>query len=331
MTGQRVTPGMFGDEPTVVLELATARLEVALRGATVLRWVVDLGDGPVDLLDGYRTAEELRSQAGIRNGIMAPFCDRVTDARYTFDGVEHDLRPGQADRLVYHGLVRSMPFVLGAVTQDADAVAATFGCQGLVTSPQPGYPFAIEVEVTYRLGTASLAVEIAGHNRGSGSAPFAAGWHPYFRFPGADTIAGLDLQISSDVRVETDPGLIPLPGAGAYTGIEPGAARWEPIGEAVLDVGYVAGGRHAEPTVLRDSASGLQLALTQDRGLVHLFTGDTLDRDRRASIAVEPVETMTDAFNRPDCATAIRLLPGDRRAFRASVALSRLSDPDQQA
>jgi len=66
----------------------------------------------------------------------------------------------------------------------------------------------------------------------------------------------------------------------------------------------------------------MQLAVRHDGGLVHVFTGDTLARDRRASVAIEPVEVLTDAFNRADCATAIRLEPGERRAFRFGVEVS---------
>jgi len=69
--------------------------------------------------------------------------------------------------------------------------------------------------------------------------------------------------------------------------------------------------------VLRDP----ELSVWQDRGLVHVFTGDTVARGRRASIAIEPVEVMTDAYNRPDCAAAIRLEPGTRRSFRFGVDL----------
>ena len=36
-------------------------------------------------------------------------------------------------------------------------------------------------------------------------------------------------------------------------------------------------------------------------------------------IALEPMECMANAFNRPDCAQAIRLLPGAERRFRCGV------------
>ena len=54
MTRTVVTSGWLDDEPTVALQHGTSLLVVALRGATILRWVVDLGDGPVDLGDVHR-------------------------------------------------------------------------------------------------------------------------------------------------------------------------------------------------------------------------------------------------------------------------------------
>lgn len=51
------------------------------------------------------------------------------------------------------------------------------------------------------------------------------------------------------------------------------------------------------------------------------FTADTVTRDVRGSIALEPMESWSDAFNRPDCAAAIRLEPGAERIFRCGVEI----------
>ncbi|HVC16560.1 MAG TPA: aldose epimerase, partial [Rhodanobacter sp.] len=37
------------------------------------------------------------------------------------------------------------------------------------------------------------------------------------------------------------------------------------------------------------------------------------------AVALEPMECMADAFNRADCADAIRLLPGAERSFRCGI------------
>ncbi|MBB2922788.1 aldose 1-epimerase [Cellulomonas cellasea] len=307
---------------TEVLRAGDAELHVALLGATPLRWLVPHGDAPWDLLDGYRDDAELADQNGVRNGIMAPFCNRVADARYTFDGVEHDLAPGATDRTVYHGLVRTLPFEVvertDAGTQEAGVHASLrLRCTGLAGSAAVGYPFSVVVEVTYTLGPRTLAVEITGHNVGDVAAPYASGWHPYFRLPGTARVDDLDLDVPASVAVRTDDALLPLAGADAFADVD--APAWHPLGDAVLDAAF-GGLDPALPTVVRDPA-GTRLVLRQDRGLVHVFTGDTLARDRRASLAVEPVEVMTDAFNRPDQAAAIRLEPGERRSFGFVVEL----------
>ena len=61
---------------------------------------------------------------------------------------------------------------------------------------------------------------------------------------------------------------------------------------------------------------GSSLTIWQERGHMHVFTGDTLARDRRRSIALEPVETPTNAFNQPRLAAALTLQPGETRNFR---------------
>jgi aldose 1-epimerase len=37
---------------------------------------------------------------------------------------------------------------------------------------------------------------------------------------------------------------------------------------------------------------------------------------------LEPVEVMTDAFNRPDCQAAITLPPEEKRSFRCGVDIA---------
>lgn len=296
------------------LHAGRAELVVALLGATPLRWTVPWAGGRWDLLDGYVDDAELASQDGVRNGIMAPFCNRVADGRYIFDGVAHDLLPGvpAGERTTYHGLVRTEPFVLVRLDEDDDAAEARLRCDALAGGTAVGYPFRVVVEVRYRLTARALDVEITGWNTGTTDAPFASGWHPYLRLPGAPTVDGLHLSVPAVREVVTDTHLVPLAGAAAYRDRPP--VRWEPVGDRVVDRSFVPAPGPCV-TVLRDPASGTAVTLTQQRGMVHVFTGDTLARDRRASIAVEPVEVLTDAFNRPDQTDAVRLRPGERRTF----------------
>lgn len=45
---------------------------------------------------------------------------------------------------------------------------------------------------------------------------------------------------------------------------------------------------------------------------MHVYAGNTLARDQRRSIALEPVESITDAFNRDELTSKIRLEAGGR-------------------
>ncbi|MFD8724624.1 hypothetical protein ACFV2H_43370 [Streptomyces sp. NPDC059629] len=94
------------------------------------------------------------------------------------------------------------------------------------------------------------------------------------------------------------------------------------LGDAVVDACFAdlcPGPDGRIETVLTDPATGEELRVWQYGGYLHVFTGDTLARDRRASIALEPVEATTDAFNRPEHATALALEPGQQRQFRFGV------------
>lgn len=317
-----MTSGPDGDG-LLALVAGEATLTVALLGATPLAWTLPLLGERTDVLDGYRDTEELRRQDGVRNGVMAPFCNRVADGRYTFDGRTHDLLPGSADRTIYHGLVRAEPFTLVDLHQEDREARALLRCDALADGTAPGYPFEVVVEVSFRLTPDTLEMAVTGRNVGDGAAPFAAGWHPYFRLPGRSGVDGLHLVVPATVAIRTDDDLLPLPGADAYDPDDD--AHWAPLAGHVLDAAYAGlrpDGSGLAETALVDPRTGVRLAVRQERGLVHVFTGDTLGRDRRASVAVEPVEVMTDAFNRPDCADAVRLEPGTARTFRFSTTVT---------
>ncbi|HJP99908.1 MAG TPA: aldose epimerase, partial [Rhodanobacteraceae bacterium] len=60
----------------------------------------------------------------------------------------------------------------------------------------------------------------------------------------------------------------------------------------------------------------------QERGATHAFTGDTLQQGARTAVAIEPMECMADAFNRPEWADALRLGPGAGRVFRCGIEVA---------
>lgn len=327
--------GRLGAEPVVIASSpdGAVRVAVARRGATLVRWEVNRLGTPLDLTDGYRDEAELLAQDGVRNGVLAPFPNRVADGRYAFAGAdangnadaatdhEYDLLPGRtAPRLIYHGFARELPFDLAEAVVSGSAARLTFAAQ-IRPDRHPGYPFSLDLAVSYLITANELSVGVHATNTGNSTAPYAAGWHPYFRLPGA--VDDWTLQIPARTLVRTDDALIPLDGDAAYQALDDNPAmdlrRPRELRDLVLDACFTdlafADGDRAE-TVLRNMLTGDELRVWQLAGAMHVFTGDTLARDRRRSIALEPVEVVTNAFNRAECAAALRLAPGESRTFR---------------
>lgn len=320
----RVRPVDFAGIPAIELrdEASGALAVFARRGATLLDWRVFDGSDAVALTDGYQSAAELADQNGVRNGLLAPFCNRIAAGRYVFDGLQHDLLPGvPADqRLIYHGFLRELDLALTDVVE-APAQASIQFATAIHADHFPGYPFALKLQVRIDFTPRSLALTITASNLGEHAAPYVAGWHPYFRLVDAP-IERLTLEVPGARCVVTDLRLLPLAGAAAWApidaGVLPDFRRPRAIGAATIDGCYAGATPDADGLIrsrLRDAASGRQLTIWQRGGLTHVFTGDTLARDARRSIAIEPVEAMTDAFNRPECAGAVRLPPGASSSF----------------
>ena len=311
----------FGSLPALAIEGDGARAVVTLRGATLISWTVD----GVELIDGYRDEQEFADQAGMRSALMVPFSNRIRNGRYVFDGTaidfhEHD--PEHAGETVMHGMLRLVDFTIAGVTPNGSSAVVHFVTRALRPGAFAGYPFSVDVTVDMTFTGTSIEITVGGTNVGNAPAPFASGWHPYFRI-GDARLADLVVRIPARARVVPDADLIPLDGPAAFA---PVAGEFDlrsprPLGDLVLDVAYLdlePGPDGRAHTTLTDPVSKRTIDAWQERGLMHVFTSDTVTRPRE-SFAMESVEVMTNAVNRPDQADAIRLEPRQRRTFRFGV------------
>jgi aldose 1-epimerase len=313
------------DQPIVVLrDDAGRRVRIACHGAALIGFEVPRADRSCEIAAGYRSAAEIVARPGSRFAIMMPFAGRIADARYLFAGTEYDLQPTAAPgkRESRHGFVRDADFAVAALVSDSSFAAAT-----LETSirSMPGYPFAIDLDVTFTLDAGGLTLAARMRNIGSAPAPCFFGWHPYFRVGDGSADEWL-LEVPARTLIRTGTDLIALSGDAAYAPLEGEPAldfrRGTRIGASILDQGYtdlLADPDRRIRTRLTDPRTGSGVTVWQERGVMHVFTGDTLQRDARRSVALEPMECMANAFNRPEWADAIRLEPGAERAFRCGV------------
>jgi aldose 1-epimerase len=305
------------------------RVRIARRGANMVSLEHTLDGTLHALIDGYRDAGELERAPSARSAIMVPFANRIDDARYTFDGNTYDMQPGvSTQRGIRHGFVRTIDFDVTAMHADDDNAQVILATSCIRPGAFAGYPFAIDLAITYTLDANGVSLAVSMRNVGDTAAPCFFGWHPYFRLEGI-ALDDWELQVPATQLVRTSSDLIPLPGTEAFLPLEQAPPELDfrnarPIGATKVDQAYAglvhdADGRAR--TRLRHPGNGLRISMWQERGIVLVFTADTVGRDVRGACALEPMESLSNAFNRPDCADAIRLEAGAERVFRCGVEI----------
>lgn len=317
-------------------------VDIAARGALVTAWrVTDSSGTRRDLIDGYRNDEEAQRLSGYRSAVLAPWSNRIRDARFVFDEAASDLGSDENGvREALHGLVADATFV--ELERGEDFVQAA--CQIAATD---AYPYPLQVHVLYRLwgtqGRHRLELVLKVANTGQSDAPVTLGWHPYLRYQGPRELASIVLPAVTAIR--TDPANIPLPGQDAFVDLSEniGGAftpdqRVSCLGQTVV-IQAPAGLDHAFTDVHRDNdewvraylrhGDGTEVAvefqpdeIARGVGVFQVFTGEPLEERSGEAVAIEPCLAMTDAFNRSECACAIRLAPGQIRSLRAGLSFS---------
>lgn len=107
---------------------------------------------------------------------LAPFSNRLREARFQFNGQTHQLRPNTPEGYALHGDVRKRPWqVLDTITPTRAALAfdsANF--------PDINFPFPFAVLVRYELHDRTFDSSFTLTNRGPAAMPAGFGFHPYF-------------------------------------------------------------------------------------------------------------------------------------------------------
>ena len=180
-----------------------------------------------------------------------------------------------------------------------------------VLHPQSGWPFALALEIEYRLSSDGLTVRTRASNVGSGPCPYGAGAHPYLTL-GTDTIDPLHLQAPGQRYMTSDERGIPT-GSEPVAGTEFDFLSARELGDTQLDTGYSdlrrdADGRARVRLSTPDQRSRATLWLDEGYPYLMLFTGDSLPEPgrRRRGLGIEP---MTCAPNALQSGEGLQILP----------------------
>lgn len=227
--------------------------------------------------------------------VLAPWVNRVVDARYTFHGEEYALPVNEPERgHALHGLLWTQPGEVVAAEENRAVLRHRL-------RDAPGYPFRVDVMTTYSIGADGLTCEIAAVNAGADPAPYGCGAHPYL-LAVTGRVDDCVLELSADERlVVTEDRLVPR-GLVAVHGTEFDFSRPRTVGELRADHAFTglergADGR-ARARVTDTEGYGVELWADRAFGWLHVFTGDRDGAawDRRG-LALEPTSCPPDAFN----------------------------------
>ncbi|WP_203231146.1 aldose 1-epimerase family protein [Nocardioides caldifontis] len=231
--------------------------------------------------------------------VLAPWPNRIADGRYTFGDREHQLPVNEVERMTaLHGLVLWEPWeVLEHEPSSVTLEVRVF--------PRPGYPFRLDLVITYSLDESGLSVLLGAVNVGVDPAPYGCSLHPYL-VAGDGTVDDWTLELPVTEVLDVDDRLLP-------TGLRPAAeldydfTRVRSLAGVEVDHAFT-GVRWSAPnpaTGLAEAAacvraadgSGVELRWDSRCPWVQLHTADRPEpRLHRTGLALEPMTCPPNAF-----------------------------------
>jgi aldose 1-epimerase len=255
---------------------------------------------------------------GAHGAPLIPWPNRLADGRYSFVGAEHQLALTEpAKRNAIHGLLRWRSW--RAVERLDQRVV-----MGIRLHPMTGWPFALEVSVTYALADDGLTVETRATNVGDLACPWGSGQHPYLAPGEGAKVDDCTLQLAAGVRILTDPERqLPI-GRESVEGTDYDFHSARQIGSLEIDHAFTDLERDADGRAwLRigcPDGRTVQLWSDQTYPLMQVYTADTLAPGRRRTgLGAEPMSCPPNALGSGEL--IVRLEPGESHLARWGVRL----------
>lgn len=282
------TPGRPRSGEQFVIAQGELRAEVAQVGAALRTFTV----GGRDVIDGFEADE---SSPDGRGQVLAPWPNRLDYGRYEYGGRRCQAALDEPERHdAIHGLVRWLQWSTVAY----DPTSVNLAC---ALAAQPGYPWHLDLAITYALAAGGLSVTVVVTNRDSERAPFGAGFHPYLTLA-VDPVDGLLLAVPATTIRQASP-------AGseqtmvAVDGTPYDFRQARRIGSAELDTCFGNLVRRNDGTAVArlltlDGTSSLELWVDAAFPYLMVYTGDGVQQAarRRSSVAIEPMTCPPNAL-----------------------------------
>jgi aldose 1-epimerase len=235
---------------------------------------------------------------------LAPFSNRIRDARFVFENLEYQLKATAKDGSTQHGDVRNRAW---RVTRGQNSLECVFDSGDVADF---NFPFPIRMKVIYVLKDSLFETQLELENVGNTRMPAGFGLHPYFvrKLAGSDDV---QLQFGAAGIYETDANFIPISDMKPIPdNFNFSSSRF--VGDTPIN--HVFGGWNGTALLEYDllDASTKILKLEASEIFSHLCVFASPD----GTLAVEPISHCTDGFNlfaRGIENTGVRVLePGEK-------------------
>lgn len=241
-----------------------------------------------NILDGYRSSEELEEGKWGKSALLFPFPNRLKDGKYSWEGQSYQFPINNAaTNNAIHGFARYEAFEVTHIELSTEHAEITCALQ--YDGRHAAYPFPLLLEITYRItNRQDFNVLFVVRNRHKGPIPFGIGWHPYFRL--VEKADDHQMQLPESDKVEIDDRMIPTGAGTSYSAFK----TLQRVGDTVLDTCFEVKERH--PLYhLHLHGSAHRFAMVASSNLFPFY--QVFTPPHRESIALEPMTCNVDAFN----------------------------------
>lgn len=301
---------------------ARARVSVG-QGFNCFSWQPVLDDGPREMLwadAAFDSGEKRPSGSGIP--LLFPFPGRIGDAKYTFNGRDYQLEPGDAHGNAIHGFVFNRPWRV--VEQTSAGVVGEFQASVDDRSILERWPADFLIRVSYEVRGRELVSDIHYENTGEGPLPCGFATHAYFRLPLTEGGAASDTIVTAPVHKfwELDR-MIPTGRMQSVPGDKQLAAGLR-LADLQFDTAFTALRPDADEllrTKLADPANGRTLTQTFDNSFTQCVV---YTPPHREAICLEPYTCVQDAIrlSAEGQETGLQILqPGESRKTTITLVL----------
>lgn len=238
---------------------------------------------------------------------LIPWPNRLENGAYSFEGINYQVaitEPSKNNAI--HGFTRWRQWQIIDHSKSAAVV-------GTRIYPMTGYPFALEITITYSLDENGLTVTTKADNIGDSPCPYGSGQHPYLS-PGSGLIDDCTLILKASTRILTDNEQQLPTGTEEVAGTQFDFNVGRLLGDTKLDYPFTGLERdetgRAWVKLIGSDGKSAEIWVDRNYRFLEIYTGDTLSKTRRRrGLGTEPMTCPPNAFASGD--SLIRLAPGE--------------------